>query len=109
VNNIHRNSQDTLQTDDGIQVKPPTLNEIKEAIKVEKSHRLLAKMESQLECSSSSPCLSGQSTQGTMFTEDQVQQVRTTRLLALAISGGTANSSRYLAVTSEQTEDLYML
>jgi hypothetical protein len=37
--NIHHNSQDALQTDDRIQVEPPTLNEIKEAVRVHKSSK----------------------------------------------------------------------
>jgi hypothetical protein len=39
VNNSHYNPQDALQTDDGIQVEPSTLNEIKEAIKMQKPHK----------------------------------------------------------------------
>jgi hypothetical protein len=39
VNNNHHIPQDALQTDNGIQVEPPTLNEIKEAIKTQKSHK----------------------------------------------------------------------
>jgi hypothetical protein len=46
VNNSRHNPQDALQTDDGIQIEPPTLNEIKEAIKMQKPHKLLVKMES---------------------------------------------------------------
>jgi hypothetical protein len=39
VNNTHHNSQDALQTNDGIQVKPLTLNEIKEAVKMQKLYK----------------------------------------------------------------------
>jgi hypothetical protein len=39
VDNTHHNSQDTLQTDDGIQVKPLTLNKIKEAIKMQNLYK----------------------------------------------------------------------
>jgi hypothetical protein len=39
VINNHHNLQDALQTDDGIQVEPPTSYEIKEAIKMQKPYK----------------------------------------------------------------------